>query len=163
MSEYELHVDVVDRSGAAASFGPVMLNISAGPQTIERSREAHRLTQNLAERFGKIGSFSIVEPGAMTAQPAHQRSEISALLLSSPLVALALVLEGGGVRPAAARAMVAGYFALKRPYAVKVVSEVSPGLAWLVDELRRHGVKDLDAISLQRAIGLLRARVREGH
>jgi hypothetical protein len=159
MSQYDLRIEVADEAGAIGTYGPVILNVAARPLPIDRIRESSRLTKKLEQNRGKIGSYTVIEAAAVSPQPENERDETNKMMLASPLTAAALIIEGTGFRAAAARTVIAGYFILKRPYAVKVMSEANAGASWLVGELGAKGVRDLDPIELYAALGKLRAAV----
>ena len=157
---YDLRIEVADDFSAIGTYGPVIMNVAARPLPVARIRESLRLTRQLEKLRGKIGSFSVVEPAAVQPQPDAERAETNQMMLNSPLTAAALVVEGSGFRAATARTVIAGWFFLKKPYAVKVLSEADAGASWLAAELTRHGVKDIDPHALVDALARVRAAVK---
>lgn len=136
-----LRIVTVDGFGALATFGPVILNIAKRVLPLERIRQSMSLTERLAREVGKVGSFTIVEPEAVSPQPEAERQEVSRMMLTSPLTAAAIVIEGSGFRAAAARTVLSGYFMIKRPYPIKVTTEPEGGAHWLSAELSRRGAR----------------------
>jgi hypothetical protein len=160
MPGYDLRIEVSDDVGAIGTYGPIILNVAAKPQPVARIRESLRLTRVLEKSRGKIGSYSVVEPAAVQPQPDAERAETNQMMLNSPLTAAALVVEGSGFRAATARTVIAGWFYLKKPYKVKVLSDADEGALWLAAELEKHGVKDLEPRWLINALAQVRAAVK---
>jgi hypothetical protein len=121
-----------DRSAAATwrNLFVVVLRQRAGAERLRRYRRV--LERHVAAWPGQYASVTVLEATAYSETvPADEREEMARMMRDFHGLGSAVVLEGTGFRPAAARTMLAGVYLITRPpYPHKVFDAVDLAARW---------------------------------
>jgi hypothetical protein len=104
--------------------------------TVARLRRLRREAERLHARWGDARvSVTVVESTAIGEVQADVRQETAGLLRDFPAVLMVTVIEGGGLRAVAARAILSAMSLVAKRRGVKVFDDVAAAMAWIAPRL----------------------------
>jgi hypothetical protein len=129
------------------------------PLTLERLQELRRASARVHKRLGfERVNLSVIEPPAMLDIPDDVRTASAALIRDFPALEVT-VLEGGGFRSAAARAILNGIAILSAGRRRRIFDTVMAAAQWLVAQ---HHMREMTESELVILVDHARATLRAG-
>jgi hypothetical protein len=151
-----------DDGMAMAELGTLSLYVIAKPLTLERVLKMRTLGDEHNARFGASrASMTVAEPAAVHDMPKEIREAAAKIVRELPVVIKATVIEGGGFRAVAARAIVTGVHLLSRRGGQdRIFGDVDTAMDWLVPRLPAAPGVSVDIPALAELIARARGAVR---
>jgi hypothetical protein len=149
-----------DDGVAIADIGCVAVVVVALPITMARLREMWRHGEEHSKLFGKerIG-YTVVEPNAVADVSKEVRNEMSRMVRELPATMSATVIEGGGFKAIAGRAIVTGLMLVAgRNANHKIFGDTTQAISWLAPQLP-VGNERVDAVGLNKLVERARATI----
>jgi hypothetical protein len=146
---------------AIGDMGCVVVVVVAEPITMQRLREMWRHGEEHIKEFGKgrIG-YTVVEPKAVADVSKEVRNEMSRMVRELPASVSATVIEGGGFRAIAGRAIVTGLMLVARRNANhKIFPDTTQAMSWLAPQLP-VGSQGVDPVGINELVERARAAIQ---
>jgi hypothetical protein len=130
-----------DNGLAVAELGTLSLFLIAQPLTLPRLQQMRRIGEDHHARFGSHrASLSIGEPSAIMDMPKPVREQASLMVRDLSSEISAAVLEGGGFKAVAGRAIITGLWLMAgRAGSNKVFTDLDTATAWLAPRIPPAG------------------------
>jgi hypothetical protein len=147
---------------AVAELGTLSLFLIAQPLTIPRLQQMRRLGEDHNARFGSHrASLSIGEPSAIMDMPKPVREQASLMLRELSSEFSACVLEGGGFKATAGRAIITGLWIMSgRVRSNRVFTDLDAAAAWLVPRIPRGSEGAISAPTIFKVVESARGAIR---
>jgi hypothetical protein len=149
-----------DDGVAIADLGCVAVVVVAQPITLPRLGEMWRHGEEHVKLFGKerIG-YTVVESNAVADVSKEVRNEMSRMVREMPATVSATVIEGGGFKAIAGRAIVTGLMLVAgRNTKHKIFADTTQAMSWLAPQLP-VGNERVDPIELGKLVDRARAAI----
>jgi hypothetical protein len=121
-----------DEGGAYAERGNVTAFVVRREMTMPRLRRLRREAERVHARYGaERVSITVIEPTAISDVQKEVREESADLVRTFPSVLMVTIVEGGGLRAVAARAILSGMTLIAKGRAAKIFDDVVTAMTWI--------------------------------
>jgi hypothetical protein len=158
VSSDDVRVCFADEGVVLATNASVAVCIFRAPLTMARLQRIRRESETIQTRFGEQRvNLTVIEPSAVTVISEDLRKESAALMRDFPANNTATVLEGGGFRMAAARAILSGLTLLAGERSRRRIFEtVEQAATWLAEN-NANAVPEMRATAVATLVRRARA------